>query len=68
MNENSGWFDMHLQILTHTHKCLQKMEIDHLPNRCHLLQVTTEEDETKWILTRVRIDSDTVATVALNQR
>lgn len=44
------------------------MEIDHLPNRCRLLQVTAEEDETKWILTRVRIDSDTVATVAQNQR
>lgn len=44
------------------------MEIDHLQNRCRLLQVTTEEDETKWILTSVRIDSDIVATVALNQR
>lgn len=51
-----------------THKCLHKIEIEHLLHLCRLLQVAAEEDETKWILVRVHIDSDTAATVALNQR
>lgn len=48
INNNQQWIRIVVGLTwickSSTHKCLQKMEIDHLPNCCRLLQVTAEED------------------------